>query len=340
MSPLISLLLTVYNGAETLQNCLDHIGLQENVNFELIVVDDGSEDETGKILRAFQAKDARVQIINPGRVGVVEAQNIGLKACRGDYIARIDADDLMRPRRLKTQLDFMLNHQEVDLCGTQCIPYGVDREIMQGLRDYHDWQNNLLTHEEISSAIFVEASISHPTFFGKKEVFNQGYLDNPWIDDYDFLLRAFLKGFVFGKVPEILVEKGDRENSITRKDPRCTREAFATAKAHYLMQTSWVKGRGIVIMGSGPNGRLALKVLTKEGSKPVEIIDNKAGPPGRTIQGIPSRGFPEGVSEKVVETLGDVYLVLCVGEEKERDKLIQHIKKTGRKWGVDYVRLI
>ena len=101
--PEISVLLPAYNAAATLPAALDSLLAQTFGDFEIVVVDDGSIDETGAILHTYAARDARVRSIRQAHAGVVGAAQAGLLACRGALVARMDADDLAVPERLALQ---------------------------------------------------------------------------------------------------------------------------------------------------------------------------------------------------------------------------------------------
>ena len=98
--PIVSVLLPAYNAAATLPECLRSISRQTLQDWECIVVDDGSVDATGRLAAEFAAQDRRVRVLREPHRGLVGALNRGLAHCRGRYVARMDADDLMHRRRL------------------------------------------------------------------------------------------------------------------------------------------------------------------------------------------------------------------------------------------------
>ncbi|XZG70804.1 glycosyltransferase family 2 protein [Chitinibacteraceae bacterium HSL-7] len=121
-SPRISVLLPVYNGARYLEAALSSVFAQSCSDFELIVIDDGSTDETPLLLA--RVKDPRLSVIRQDNRGIVAALNAGLAAARGSYLARMDADDEILPQRLATQLRFLEGHPDVVVCGMQVERFG------------------------------------------------------------------------------------------------------------------------------------------------------------------------------------------------------------------------
>jgi glycosyltransferase involved in cell wall biosynthesis len=117
-APSISVLLPVHNAGRFLRAAVASILAQTHRDFELIAVDDGSTDASGRILDAFAATDSRVRLISRPNTGIVGALNDGLAVARGEFIARMDADDIAEPGRLEQQLAHLLIHPEIIALGT------------------------------------------------------------------------------------------------------------------------------------------------------------------------------------------------------------------------------
>jgi glycosyltransferase involved in cell wall biosynthesis len=117
-TPVVSVLMPVYNGGLYLREAVDSILAQTYPNFEFIVVDDGSTDESLEILAGYQGKDTRFVIIGQDHLGVISALNNGLQKARGKYIARIDADDLALPGRLEQQVKAMEASRNTAILGS------------------------------------------------------------------------------------------------------------------------------------------------------------------------------------------------------------------------------
>jgi len=115
----VSVIMSVYNGERFLKQSIDSILIQSFRNFEFIIIDDGSIDNTKEILREYENKDKRIKIIsNEKNVGLSKSLNKGLNLVCGDYIARMDSDDISLPNRLRKQVSFMDNNPEIGLLGT------------------------------------------------------------------------------------------------------------------------------------------------------------------------------------------------------------------------------
>lgn len=124
-TPEVSVIITVYNGERYLKSAIDSVLQQTASNFELIVVDDGSDDRTPEILAEAKA-DHRVKVISKPRMGRARALNVGWRQAVGEFIAILDADDLAAPDRLEKQVTFLRQNPEVGALATACTLLDID----------------------------------------------------------------------------------------------------------------------------------------------------------------------------------------------------------------------
>src|ERR1700722_13117089 len=156
-APLISVVMSVYNGDPFLAEAVESILNQSFRNFEFIVIDDGSTDRSASIISEYQRSDPRMQVHHQENRGLVESLNRGCRLARGTYIARMDADDVAVSDRFMRQMEFMEQHPEVGVLGgavefinsdgrslgTSVLPTE-DREIKAALR-----HNSLIFHSNV-----------------------------------------------------------------------------------------------------------------------------------------------------------------------------------------------
>ncbi len=158
--PPLSLLLCVHNGAAYLPACLNSILTQSFTDFELIIMDDCSTDDSPAILAALT--DPRVKIFrNPENLGLTKSLNLGLELVQGNYIARIDADDTMHPTRLQHQVDFLENNPDYGIVGSfaqQMDADGTPTSI----------QKMPVTNAEIQWFSLLSSPFLHPTVMLRK----------------------------------------------------------------------------------------------------------------------------------------------------------------------------
>jgi len=185
--PPISIVAAAYNAQRYLAEMLDSYLAQTFTDFELVVVDDGSTDATGEILRSYASKDSRVRPVPIPHAGIVGAANAGLEAARADLIARADADDIAMPNRLQKQFDFMLEHPEVVAVGSRLIliePYGSPLCTT----------DHVLDHEAIDAGLMRGGGwfIPQPAAMIRREpTFRVGAYrkEYEWSEDLDLFLR-------------------------------------------------------------------------------------------------------------------------------------------------------
>lgn len=116
--PLLSVVMPVYNGEKYLSQAIESVLNQTYKNFELIVIDDGSKDDSVRIIKQFQKNDRRiVLLVNEKNRGISNAMNRGIKSAKGEIIALAHGDDICLPNRFAKQLDYLFKHPEVGVLG-------------------------------------------------------------------------------------------------------------------------------------------------------------------------------------------------------------------------------
>ncbi|MGU9977157.1 MAG: glycosyltransferase family 2 protein [Candidatus Oxydemutatoraceae bacterium WSBS_2016_MAG_OTU14] len=119
--PLVSVVLATYQRAQTLSRAVESILAQTLADFELIIVDDGSEDETAEVIKFFAKKDQRVKGVYQANQGLPAARNYGVRCAEGRYIAFMDDDDASAPTRLEAQVGFLEAHPDIEACTCQTL---------------------------------------------------------------------------------------------------------------------------------------------------------------------------------------------------------------------------
>ena len=324
---MISVLLPAYNAQATIRQAILSLQRQTLADFEIVAVDDGSTDKTGAILE--NVLDHRLRVVHIPHSGLIPALNAGLSACQGDLIARMDADDVCHPERLRLQSEFMAAHPEVSLCG--CLVRSFPRNLVKaGFLQYESWLNSLVAHEQIARDIFVESPLAHPSVMMRTEDLRAlgGYREMGWPEDYDLWLRFFMAGKRFGKVPETLLFWRESEDRLTFTDSRYSVENFLRLKAHFLAKLTT---RPVIVWGAGMMGRRLIKHLVREGVQPVAVIDidpMKIG--GHT------RGIPIMPPEELANHLGS-FVISAVGSEGARDIIRARLTRMGRRETADFI---
>lgn len=282
----VSVVLPVRDGARTIDAALASVLESRAVRLEVLCVDDGSSDGTPERLAAWANRDGRVRVMRQGRCGIVPALDRGLREARAPLVARMDADDLSHPERLRLQVEWLGDHPEAALvgCRVACFRAG---GLGLGWRIYQDWVNGLCTHEEIAREAFVECPLPHPTWMLRRDLALAagGYRERPWPEDLDLLYRLLERGARVGKVARALYAWRDHDARLSRRDARYDRTAFARAKAHFLPRLHRLSGA--VIWGAGKTGRRFARLLGEEGVPVRALLDIRPERQGSWWRGIP-----------------------------------------------------
>lgn len=184
--PLVTALMPVYNGEKYLREAIDSILAQTFTDFEFLIINDGSKDQSEKIIRSY--KDKRIRLINNTKnLGFSATVNRGLDLAKGKYIARMDCDDLSAPTRLEKQVAFMEKHPDYGVCGTLFALIDENRQIneMGGVK--------MLGDEDLKTAMLFGNVFAHGETMIRKSVLDKYHFRyNPEFtpcEDYDLWAR-------------------------------------------------------------------------------------------------------------------------------------------------------
>jgi glycosyltransferase involved in cell wall biosynthesis len=178
MAPVISIVMAVRNGERYLRQALDSVLAQSCAQFELIIVDDASDDGTPGIVASYAAMDPRLVVLtNTVRRGLTRSLNAGLGKAQGDFIARIDHDDVWKPHKLEIQLAFLTTHSDVGLVGTAYQDIDADGNLISGVR------SGLLQDAMLLRRLFVKGNL----FFHSSVLFRRQFANVPWMYDERFV---------------------------------------------------------------------------------------------------------------------------------------------------------
>lgn len=197
----ITVLMSVYNGLPYLNDALDSIINQSFKNFEFLIIDDCSNDGSLEILKEYAAKYSQINlVVNKNRAGLGANLKKGVDMAQGQWIARMDADDIAMADRLSTQLDFAKNNPEIDIIGSYATDINEDGEEL-GLRKMP------LNDEQIKKYIWT-CPIIHPTAFLRKGALLRAgsYGTEKRRQDYALWFRCAASGLNFANIPQVLLK--------------------------------------------------------------------------------------------------------------------------------------
>lgn len=218
MNPIISVIIPTYNSAPYIVNCIESVINQTLNNIEIIIIDDGSTDNTKNKIENY-INTEKVHYIKQKNMGVSAARNHGVKIARGEYIAFIDSDDCWLDNKLELQLKIFNKYPEVVLVTTANIEVDVDGNILSKSKlDRHHADNSM---NYLDNLLYVGDYVGLLTssWLLRRNIFLKlnGFVENIISEDYEFLIR--LSGFGnFYIISKELVKYMVRSNSLIRSD--------------------------------------------------------------------------------------------------------------------------
>lgn len=289
----LSVITTVYNGAEYLTDLVPSVLNQTYSNFEWIIVDDGSIDNTWELLNNI--KDNRVLLIkiNENR-GVGFASQLALSISKGEFIAKVDADDISELNRFEIQLNYLENHREILLVDSfiSYFPHNkvvAETERFKYIRDtYTKYINRPLHSEEISEELFWGCIIINSAMMvRKKAITTIGYEKELTLaEDYQLFYQMNKEGMKFYKYPEKLVNVRISESSLMAQNKELSEEITKKIKMQDLKQFICDSKRPLAIWGAGQYGRETLKQINNDFSVKIEVfLDSNEKLDGDFIEG-------------------------------------------------------
>ena len=335
--PRISVVLPVFNAAMTIARAVESVRAQTWEEWELVVVDDGSTDGTREILRGLAREEKRMRVIERVHAGVAEAANAAMAAARGDYVARMDADDVAHRERLAAQVAWLerAEHRDVGVVGC-LVEFGGDRAANAGYALHVDWVNSLVTSADMAVNRFVEQPVVNPSVLFRRELVARhgGYRDGDFPEDYELWLRWLDAGVRLAKVPRVLLTWHDAPTRLTRTDARYAPDAFFRVKAEWIARelARSGEGRDVWVWGAGRHTRKRAAGLERWGVRIAGYIDVDVKKTGRGIGGT---GLPV-IGERELPAPGKSVVLSYVTTRGARDYNRARLRERGYVEGHDF----
>ncbi len=204
-TPSVSVILPMFNSSLYIQEAIESILQQTFTDFELIVVDDGSSDNSPSLVKAYNDSRIRLLLNDHDFIGSL---NLGILNSRGKYIVRMDADDIMFPDRLQKQVDFMEQYPEISVCGSFAEVFG----------DGSGTIRVATKHEEIVLSMILYNPMIHPSvIIRRSDLQNNGYKTGyPCAEDYKLWTDLASQDFRFANLPDVLLKYRRSPSQVTQ----------------------------------------------------------------------------------------------------------------------------
>lgn len=329
--PLVSVLMPAFNAATTIEAALRSVQRQTLPDWECLVVDDGSTDATAALSAALAERDPRIRVLRRPHRGIVASLQAGLVECRGRWVARMDADDLMHRERLSAQTEALA--ADPSLVGVGCHVRMFPRQgVTPGMAAYEAWLNSIVAADDVAREAFVECPIAHPTLMLRRGVLAAfGYRDCGWPEDYDLVLRLLAAGLRLANVPRRLFSWRDHPERLSRRGAHCSIDSFTRCKAAYLATGFLAAESTYVLWGFGGTGKALRRALAQHDRRPSHIIELHPRRLGERIQGAPV------VPPERLREIAPARIVVSVAGAVPRAEIREYLTEMGFRERSDYL---
>ena len=232
----------VRNASAYLEECLQSIISQTEKRWELLAINDHSSDDSFEILQTHASKDNRIKVFQNDGKGIIHALQLALKNSNGQFITRMDADDIMLLEKLVRLKNQLLKKGKGHVC-TALVEYISETSLGDGYRKYQNWLNDLTSKNENFSDIYKECVIPSPCWMVFREDLLQcdAFDSEIYPEDYDLVFRFYKNGLKVTSVLEPLHQWRDYAERSSRTDPHYADQSFLDLKIKYFQELDFDK---------------------------------------------------------------------------------------------------
>ena len=246
----------------------------------------------------------------------------------------MDSDDIMVNSRLKKLAAYALENPKTELIASQ-VEVISNNEVTDGFNAYIQWQNDVLTQEQIVNQIFIESPFAHPSVMYKKTTIENigGYHQGDFPEDYELWIRMVTHNCQMMKIPEKLLCWRDSEDRLSRNDSIYRRAAFDQLRADYLKDDSRLtKAARVVFWGAGRITRQRCKRLISQGIEPIKWIDIDPKKIGNYLNGV-----EVVAADWLIQQNEKPFVLVYVANHGARENIEEFLNKIGYTVGENYL---
>ncbi len=303
-----------------LRECIESIKIQSEPKWELIAVDDSSTDDCFHILKNMSSEDSRIKVIkNPG-VGIIHALRHALNNSIGDYITRMDADDIMYPDKLKALLE-CISSSDQNALAIGRVEYFSEGQLGKGYLAYAKWLNDLCDSRTHQKEQFKECVIPSPSWMCHRDfLLSCGAFDESrYPEDYDLCFR-FLRQNPKIKSTETVVHKWrDHSTRASRNLDEYKDNRFLEIKIHYFLKDHYIPEKPLFIWGAGTSGKQIAKALIEEDVK-FKWLTNNPKKIGHNVYG-------QTLKDSDITDLSESQIIIRIGNPKALTQVKKHLEE-------------
>ena len=249
------------NAAVWVKETIDSILNQSYSEWELICINDHSQDNTEDIIAAFG--DTRIRVIQNQDPGIIPALQLGLKHAKGDYITRMDADDIMPTDRLEIMINIQKNATPKTIV-TGKVKYFSNNKVSKGYRKYENWLNDRIVNNDHWDHIYRECVVASPNWLARKQdILNSKIFKNlQYPEDYDMAFHWMVNGFKIKPTENTTLYWREHPNRTSRNSDVYDQDSFFNLKLNWFTELNNLESNEVAIFGAGKKGKIVAKHLS------------------------------------------------------------------------------
>jgi glycosyltransferase involved in cell wall biosynthesis len=230
---LASVVMPVFNAQTYLDDSISSILNQSYKNFELLILDDGSTDDSLQIIKRYATMDGRIRFFSGENKGLVYTLNWGIDESKGHWIVRMDADDIADSNRIERQIDYMLKNN-LDLSGTWAKKFGADNGFIKPS----------IFHNDLVTDLLFKSCFVHPSMIIKRNIFEAITYDALYkhAEDYQLWCNLANRGYKFGNVPEVLLMYRTHASQVSNVNSEHQKKISQEIRGDYLVNFLLMNG--------------------------------------------------------------------------------------------------
>ncbi len=274
--PLVSIIMPVYNAEKYLETCLDSILEQTYYNWELITIDDFSTDHSKEILEKYALNDSRIKYSSNLSKGIIPALKMAFSQTKGNFITRMDADDIMPPQKLENLRKTLIDIGTKNIV-TGKVKYFSESQLGGGYLKYEKWLNNLCEHQNHFEHIYKECVVPSACWmaFRADLLAINAFEISEYPEDYDLVFRFYEAGYKIHGMNQVLHLWRDHASRASRNDPNYDDQNFFHLKIKYFLKLDYEKNKTLILWGAGKKGKAIAQILIKANVVFIWVTNNK-----------------------------------------------------------------
>lgn len=312
----VSIVMPVFNEELYLKDCIDSIINQNFQHWELIAVDDFSSDKSYDILTHFASVDPRITCLRNSTKGIIPALRLAWQKSTGEFITRMDADDIMPINKLMKMSD-ALSSLTIGTIVTGKVEYFSADILENGFVKYQQWLNDMCDHDDHWNQIYKESVIPSACWMSRRSdlIKINAFSESRYPEDYDLVFKFYQANYKVHAIPEILHLWRDHPERASRNDPNYADQTFFHLKLHYFLNTDYSEQCQLILWGCGKKGKNLAKLLIDQNVS-FKWVSNNPRKIGHSIYGIPIQDL-----DSIKETTERQIIISISDRNFEKEKL-------------------